>query len=66
MVSFLEANTPVQFYAVPGMPDYHPEFPGGSIDGGRTIECPMYPFDELGEWDAASHRRPTSPTRTSR
>lgn len=50
MVSLLEAKTPVQFYAVPGMPDYHPEFPGGSPDGGRTIECPIYPFADLGEW----------------
>ena len=30
MVELLEAKTPVQFYAVAGMPDYHPEFPGGS------------------------------------
>ena len=29
MIELLEAKTPVQFYAVPGMPDYHPEFPGG-------------------------------------
>jgi len=58
MVSFLEANTPVQFYAVAGMPDYHPEFPGGSIEGGRTIECPLYAFDELGEWE---HRVTPSP-----
>lgn len=50
MVHFLESRTPVQFYAVPGMPDYHPEFPGGSPGGGRTIECPIYPFKELGEW----------------
>ena len=50
MVELLEAKTPVQFYAVAGMPDYHPEFPGGSPEGGRTIECPIYPFDELGEW----------------
>lgn len=50
MVEWLEARTPVQFYAVGGMPDYHPEFPGGSPDGGRTIECPIYPFDELGSW----------------
>ena len=35
-----------------GMPDYHPEFPGGRPDGGRTIECPLFPFDELGEWAA--------------
>jgi 3-oxosteroid 1-dehydrogenase len=49
MVELLEAKTPVQFYAV-GMPDYHPEFPGASKIGGRTLECPIYPFDELGEW----------------
>lgn len=52
MVDFFEAKTPVQFYAVDGMPDYHPEFPGGSPGGGRTIECPIFPFDELGEWAA--------------
>ena len=52
MVELLEAKTPVQFYAVPGMPDYHPEFPGGSPEGGRTLECPIYPFDDLGEWAA--------------
>ena len=34
----------------PACPDYHPEYPGGSPGGGRTIECPIYPFDELGEW----------------
>ncbi len=51
MVTFLEKHTPVQFYAVQGMPDYHPEFPGGSVEGGRTIECPLYPFQELVEWE---------------
>lgn len=50
MVTFLEANSPVQFYAVGGMPDYHPEFPGGSVEGGRTLECPTFPFVELGDW----------------
>ncbi|MGE0666223.1 MAG: FAD-dependent oxidoreductase [Sphingomonadales bacterium] len=50
MVTFLESRTPVQFYSVKEMPDYHPEFPGGSPGGGRTIECPIYPYDELGEW----------------
>ncbi len=50
MIELLEAKTPVQFYAVPGMPDYHPEFPGGSPGGGRTLECPIFPFDELGDW----------------
>jgi 3-oxosteroid 1-dehydrogenase len=52
MVELLEAKTPVQFYAVAGMPDYHPEFPGGSPGGGRTLECPIFPFDELGDWAA--------------
>ena len=50
MVELLEAKTPVQFYAVAGMPDYDPEFPGGSVGGGRTLECPIFPFDELGTW----------------
>ena len=50
MVAMLEENTPVEFYAVKGMPDYHPEFPGGNPNGGRTIECPLYSFDNLGEW----------------
>ncbi len=50
MIELLEAKTAVQFYAVPGMPDYHPEFPGGSPEGGRTLECPIFPFDELGDW----------------
>lgn len=58
MVRLLEATTPVQFYAVAGMPDYHPEFPGGSVAGGRTLECPIYPFRELGEWE---HRVTPSP-----
>ena len=50
MVRFLEARTPVKFYAVAGLPDYHPEFPGGRPEGGRTIECPLYPYNELGCW----------------
>jgi 3-oxosteroid 1-dehydrogenase len=50
MVRYLEAVSPVIFYAVPEFPDYHPEFPGGSPQGGRTLECPIYPFDELGDW----------------
>ena len=33
-----------------GFPDYHPEHPGGRPDGGRSLECPLFPFDELGEW----------------
>lgn len=51
MVRDLESDTPVQFYAVPEFPDYHAEFPGGSVRGGRTLECPIYPFRELGAWE---------------
>jgi succinate dehydrogenase/fumarate reductase flavoprotein subunit len=52
MVRYLEERTPpVEFYAVAGIPDYHPEFPGGKPGGGRTIECPIFPFRELGEWE---------------
>jgi succinate dehydrogenase/fumarate reductase flavoprotein subunit len=50
MVKFIESCTPVQFYSVKDFPDYHPEFPGGSLKGGRTIECSIYPYDELGKW----------------
>ncbi|WP_156680006.1 FAD-dependent oxidoreductase [Sphingomonas profundi] len=50
MVAFLEERTPVEFVCVPDFPDYHPEQPGGKTGGGRTLECPVYPFGELGEW----------------
>src|SRR4051812_35108061 len=50
MIRFLEAHTPVRFYPVPDFPDYHPEFPGGKPQGGRTLECPPFPYGELGEW----------------
>jgi len=50
MIRFLEQRTPVKFYPVPDFPDYHPEFPGGKPQGGRTLECPPFPYGELGEW----------------
>jgi 3-oxosteroid 1-dehydrogenase len=50
MIAWLEAHTPVQFRVVEGFPDYHPEHPGGKPKGGRSLECPLFPFDELGEW----------------
>jgi len=50
MIRYLEAHTPVRFCAVPEFPDYHPEFPGGMPEGGRTLECPTFPFGELGDW----------------
>ena len=50
MIRFLEERTPVKFCSVPDFPDYHPEFPGGKPRGGRTLECPPFPYGELGEW----------------
>ena len=50
MVRWLEARTPVTFSAMAGFPDYHPEHPGGRPDGGRSLECPLFPFEELGAW----------------
>ena len=50
MVTFMEANSPVVFRTIPGFPDYHPEFPGGKPGGGRSLECPVFSFKELGEW----------------
>jgi 3-oxosteroid 1-dehydrogenase len=50
LVTWLEANTPVVFQALPGFPDYHPEHPGARPGGGRSLECPLFPFEELGSW----------------
>lgn len=50
MVDFLERCSPVSFYSIPDFPDYHPEFPGGKPEGGRTLECRLFPFGELGDW----------------
>lgn len=56
MVEFLDREAGTEFYAVPDFPDYHPEHPGGKPGGGRTIECPLFPFTELGEWqDRVTH-----------
>ena len=49
MVTWLMANTPVEFVMVEEFPDYHPEFPGGKPEGGRSLECPMMSFQELGD-----------------
>lgn len=50
MIRFLEERTPVSFYTIPDFPDYHPEFPGGKPQGGRTLESPPFPYGELGDW----------------
>lgn len=50
MVACLEGNSPVQFMAEPDFPDYHPKQAGAASRGGRTLECPVYPYGKLGEW----------------
>ena len=50
MVRWFEEHTPVVFEIVESFPDYHPEQPGGSTEGGRSLECPLFDFNELGDW----------------
>jgi succinate dehydrogenase/fumarate reductase flavoprotein subunit len=50
MVRYLEDSRVIEFFGVPGLPDYHPENPGGKPGGGRTMGAPLFPFAELGEW----------------
>ena len=38
------------FQIIKDFPDYHPEHPGAKPGGGRSLECPLFPFAELGEW----------------
>ncbi len=52
MVTFMEEHSPVRFQVVRGFPDYHPEHPGGKSGGGRSLECPVFSFLELGDWSA--------------
>ena len=62
MVQWFEDNSEVTFEIVESFPDYHPENPGGNQIGGRSLECPLFPFDELGEWaDRISQSRQMSP-----
>ena len=50
MVAFVEAESPVTFSIIPGFPDYHPEHPGAKPGGGRSLECSLFSFDQLGPW----------------
>ncbi len=62
MLRWFEANTPVVFEIVDDFPDYHPENPGGKTGGGRSLECPLFPYGELGRWaDRVSRSRQMDP-----
>jgi 3-oxosteroid 1-dehydrogenase len=52
MVDWLEDAMGVPFQSVGAFPDYHPEHPGGKPRGGRSLECPIFSFRELGDWAA--------------
>ncbi|SFS09580.1 FAD-dependent oxidoreductase [Sphingomonas jatrophae] len=64
MMRFLEERTPVQFYSIPDFPDYHSEFPGAKREGGRTLECPPFPYQELGDWASRVEASPYYPDHT--
>ena len=49
VADWLEDNSPVGFETLRGMSDYHPEHPGGKQEG-RSLECMLFPFAELGDW----------------
>jgi 3-oxosteroid 1-dehydrogenase len=49
-ITWLEHNTPARFQIIKDFPDYHPEHPGAKRGGGRSMECPLFPFTDLGEW----------------
>ena len=50
LVSWIEANSPVRFQIIEDFPDYHSEQPGAKEHGGRSMETPLFPFNELGDW----------------
>ncbi|WP_448624256.1 FAD-dependent oxidoreductase [Geodermatophilus sp. URMC 64] len=47
---YLEEHTPARFQVIKDFPDYHPEHPGAARRGGRSLECPLFPFADLGPW----------------
>jgi succinate dehydrogenase/fumarate reductase flavoprotein subunit len=56
MMDFIRNNTPVQFALFDGLPDYHPNAPGGSSNG-RVVYARAWDGKPLGE-DLARLRRP--------
>ena len=61
MTRFLEENTPIEWTCVSDFPDFHPEQPGAASKGGRTLECPPYPWRELGRWQDRVQESPYFP-----
>jgi succinate dehydrogenase/fumarate reductase flavoprotein subunit len=58
-VEWLEQVTDLQFTAILGYPDYHPEHPGGRPEGGRSLDPGLFSYHRLGPWAslvAASRR----------
>jgi 3-oxosteroid 1-dehydrogenase len=58
VLRFLEAETALRFRAIK-LPDYHPEFPGGTI--GRSVSPALFPAGELGELRSALRPSPAFP-----
>lgn len=50
VVGWLERRTPLRLRPIAGYPDYQPEHPGGMPEGGRSLECPLFAFADLGDW----------------
>lgn len=58
-VEWLEQATDLEFTAILGYPDYHPEHPGGRPEGGRSLDPGLFSYRGLGPWAslvAASRR----------
>lgn len=49
-LEWVQRTTPVRFHVVPGLPDYHPEHPGGKPKGGRSLDPDLFRVGALGEW----------------
>ncbi|ODU01884.1 MAG: hypothetical protein ABS81_19410 [Pseudonocardia sp. SCN 72-86] len=49
-LAWAHARTPLHFHVVPGLPDYHPEHPGGKPKGGRSFDPDLFRVGALGGW----------------
>lgn len=50
MVRYLADRTPLKVRTLTGFPDYQPDTPGAMRHGGRSLDCEVFPFVELGNW----------------